>query len=306
VAKSVTSAAAAVLYEHGKLDYDAPVQKYVASFPDKGYKITPRQLAGHLAGLRYYPEGGDEFYNVKQYHDIVDALEIFQNDPLLFPPGTKYFYTSYGTNLLGAAIQGAAGKPFPALMKELVFDPLKMRSTSMDEFDVIIPNRTRYYERNNGKPGGFYQKKTSWGDGTRLGVLLNAPFSDNSNKWPGGGLITTPEDLVRFGSAHLEPGFLKADTLKMQFTPMRTTSGENTHYAMNWEIRADEQGRPIWSKGGSSVGGKSVLFMYPNEKVVVAIQHNLTNPLSNYGDLPRQIAQLFLSRATGPTPDARR
>src|SRR5207244_3472875 len=171
-------------------------------------------LAGHLAGIRYYPEGGEEFYNAKHYHDVVDALEIFKDDPLLFPPGTKYFYTSYGTNLLGAAIQGAAGKPFPIVMKELVFDPLKMRSTSMDEFDIIIPNRTRYYERNNGKPGGFYQKKTSWGDGTSLGVLLNAPFSDNSNKWPGGGLITTPEDLVRFGSAHLQPGYLKNDTLK--------------------------------------------------------------------------------------------
>lgn len=78
MAKAITSTAAAVLNERGQLDYDAPVQRYVPSFPDKGVKITPRQLAGHLAGIRYYPNGtnDDEFYSTKQYHDVVDTLEI--------------------------------------------------------------------------------------------------------------------------------------------------------------------------------------------------------------------------------------
>jgi serine beta-lactamase-like protein LACTB, mitochondrial len=306
VAKAITSAAAAVLNERGQLDYDAAVQKYVPSFPDKGVKITPRQLAGHLAGLRYYPNGTDdeEFYSTKHYHDVVDTLEIFKADPLMHAPESKYFYTTYGTNLLGAAIQGAAGKPFPMVMQELVFDPLKMRSTSMDEFDAIIPNRTSYYERNNPAPGGTYQKRSAWRDAKTLGKLLNAPFADNSNKWPGGGMITTPEDLVRFGSAHLQPGFLKADTLKTHFTPMHTTDGKSTNYAMNWDVRPDDQGRATWSKGGSSVGGKSILLMFPKEKLVIAIQHNLTNP--NYGTLPNQIGDLFLRRAgTPPTAPGR-
>jgi len=302
VAKAITSSAAAVLSERGQLDYDAPVQKYVPSFPDKGAKITPRLLAGHLAGLRYYPNGTDdeEFYSTKQYHDVVDTLAIFKADPLIHAPGSKYFYTTYGTNLLGAAIQGAAGKPFPAVMQELVFDPLKMRSTSMDEFDAIIPNRTSYYERNNPAPDGTYQKRSAWRAAKTLGKLLNAPFADNSNKWPGGGLITTPEDLVRFGSAHLQPGYLKAETLKVHFSPMHTADGKSTNYAMNWDIHTDAQGRATWSKGGSSVGGKSILLMFPNEKLVIAIQHNLTNP--NYGTLPNQIADLFLRRAASSSP----
>jgi serine beta-lactamase-like protein LACTB len=301
VAKAITSSAAAVLSERGQLDYDAPVQKYVPSFPDKGATITPRLLAGHLAGLRYYPNGTDdeEFYSAKQYHDVLETLAIFKADPLIHAPGSKYFYTTYGTNLLGAAIQGAAGKPFPTVMQELVFDPLKMRSTSMDEFDAIIPNRTSYYERNNPASGGSYQKRSAWRDARTIGKLLNAPFVDNSNKWPGGGMITTPEDLVRFGSAHLQPGFLSAETLKVHFAPMHTADGTSTNYAMNWDIRNDAQGRATWSKGGSSVGGKSILLMYPREKLVIAIQHNLTNP--NYGKLPNDIADLFLRHAT-PSP----
>src|SRR4051812_18679258 len=103
VAKAITSSAAAVLSERGQLDYDAAVQKYVPSFPDKGAKITPRLLAGHLAGLRYYPNGTDdeEFYSTKQYHDVLETLAIFKADPLIHAPGSKYFYTTYGTNLLG-------------------------------------------------------------------------------------------------------------------------------------------------------------------------------------------------------------
>ena len=54
VSKPLTAAAVALLYEEGRLDLDAPVQRYVPSFPDKGYPITTRQLAGHLAGIRHY------------------------------------------------------------------------------------------------------------------------------------------------------------------------------------------------------------------------------------------------------------
>ena len=250
-------------------------------------------------GIKYYADGSDDFYSAKRYRDVLETLEIFDQAPLLHPPGTKDFYTTYGTNLLGAAIQGAAGKPFPVVLQELVFDPLKMRATSVDEFDVIIPNRTRDYERDNGRPGGFYQKPSSWGDGKTLGRLLNAPFADNSNKWPGGGMLTTPEDLVRYGSAHLQPGYLTAATLEMHFTPMKTSDGRSTNYAMNWDVRPDDTGRITWSKGGSSVGGKSILLMFPKEKVVVAIQHNLTNP--NYGSLPGQIADLFVRAAASPS-----
>jgi serine beta-lactamase-like protein LACTB len=300
VAKAITSTAAAVLSERGQLDYDAPVQRYVPSFPDKGVKITARQLAGHLAGLRYYPNGtnDDEFYSTTHYHDVVDTLAIFKDDPLIHKPESKYFYTTYGTNLLGAAIQGAAGKPFPAVMQELVFDPLQMHSTTMDEFDAIIPDRTSYYERNNPGPAGTYQNRYTYGAAKTLGKLLNAPFADNSNKWPGGGMITTPVDLVRFGTAHLQPGYLKAATLKEHFTPMHTSDGKTTNYAMNWDVRPDDQGRTTWSKGGSSVGGKSILLMFPKEKVVIAIQDNLTN--ANYGRLPNQIGELFLRRAGAP------
>src|SRR3989454_8653088 len=110
VSKPLTAAAVALLYEQGKLDLDAPVQRYVPSFPDKGRPITTRQLAGHLAGIRHYR--GDEFLLNRHFNTVLEGLTIFQGDALLFPPGTKFSYSTYGWNLISAVVEGAAGPGF--------------------------------------------------------------------------------------------------------------------------------------------------------------------------------------------------
>src|SRR5438552_14084215 len=78
VSKPLTAAAVALLYEEGKLDLDAPVQRYVPTFPDKGYPITTRQLAGHLAGIRHYKD--QEFFLNRRFATVLDGLTIFQDD----------------------------------------------------------------------------------------------------------------------------------------------------------------------------------------------------------------------------------
>ncbi len=292
--KPMTQAAASLLKEQGLMDFDVPVQTYVPSFPDKGHAITPRHLMSHTSGIRHYPPEGDEFHLTEHYENLVDAFAIFEDDPLLFEPGTAQSYSTYGANLLGAAVQGAAGKDFLEVLNEYVFAPLGMNSTVGDHTDKIILHRTGFYERTNRLPH-YHLRKSSWGDGTGLGELLNAPYVDNSGKWPGGGLLTTPEDLVRFGSAHLRPGFLRPETLEEILTPVRLPSGEATNRGLNWSLETDDDGRRIISHGGGGVGSNSSLRVYLDEGVVVAIQANLSQ--SNPGVLSAPIGALFISAA---------
>jgi serine beta-lactamase-like protein LACTB, mitochondrial len=84
-----------LLVEQGKLDLDAPIQRYVPSFPEKGAVITARMLAGHLGGIRHYKEG--ELDNRKHYDTMLAGLERFQNDPLVVPPGTKFIQATVTT-----------------------------------------------------------------------------------------------------------------------------------------------------------------------------------------------------------------
>lgn len=257
ISKPLTATALVQLVEAGKLDLDSPVQNYVPSFPDKGGVITTRMLAGHLAGIRHYQ--GDEFNIQKHYANVLDGVKIFKNDPLVSPPGTKFNYSSYGYNLLGAVVESASGENFLEYMQKHVFDAMGLVHTAPDQNAQIMDERSRFYEKEK--------------DGT----LENAPYVDSSYKWAGGGFLSTSEDLVRFGSMLLEPGFLKAESLKLLFTSQKTKSGEETGYGMGWGIAKSPSGRVVYEHSGGSIGGSSQLMVYPETRVVVALVTNLTS-----------------------------
>jgi serine beta-lactamase-like protein LACTB len=52
IAKPMTAVAAMRLVEDGKLDLDAPIQKYCPAFPQKPWTITAREVLGHISGVR--------------------------------------------------------------------------------------------------------------------------------------------------------------------------------------------------------------------------------------------------------------
>lgn len=274
VSKPLTSAALMKLVEQGKIDLDAPIQKYVPTFPDKGALITPRMLAGHLGGIRHYKDG--EVDNQKHYENVVDGLERFKDDPLVVPPGTKFSYSSYGYNLLSAVIQGAAGKPFLEFEQEQVFNPLGLLNTVADQPADIIPQRARFYSGAKGQP-------------TR-----NSMYVDNSYKWAGGGFISTSEDLVRFGSALFQPGYLKAESLALLFTPQKTKDGKETNYGMGWFIGKSKSGKRIFEHSGGSVGGSSELILYPDSHIVVAFICNFSGDIDGWkGEEVQALGEAF-------------
>ncbi len=265
ISKPLTAVALMQLVEQRKIDLDAPVQQYVPSFPDKGAKITPRLLAGHLGGIRHYKD--NEFLSAKHYDSIVEGLKIFASDPLVAPPGSRYSYSTYGFNLLSAAIESAAAEPFLDYMQRHVFDALGLAHTTPDQNRPLIDQRSRFYARPNDGP------------------FENAPYVDNSYKWAGGGFLSSAEDVVRFGSALLHPGFLTADSLKLLFTSQTTTAGQETDYGMGWAIHKSQSGQRVYEHSGGSVGGSCQLIIYPDTYVVVAM-------LTNLGEAPWKIVDV--------------
>jgi serine beta-lactamase-like protein LACTB len=256
ISKPLTATALMQLVEAGKLDLDAPVQKYVPSFPDKGAPITTRMVAGHLAGIRHYKD--NEFEISRHYDSVTEGLKIFEDDPLVAPPSTKFSYSSYGFNLVSAVIEGVSGETFLLYMQDHVFTPLGMPHTTADQNKQIVEERARFYEL------------------TKSGNPENAPYVDNSYKWAGGGFLSTAEDLVQFGSALLRPGFLKQESLKQLFTSQKTRAGEATGYGIGWGVGKTGSGKIVYEHAGGAVGGTSQLIVYPESGVVVAMINNLS------------------------------
>ena len=165
--------------------------------------------------------------------------------------------------------------PFLDYMQRVVFDPLSMTNTVAGHVDSLIYHRARHYEPNR-----------------RDGTLLNAPYTDNSYKWAGGGFLSTASDLVKYGSAYLAGDFLSPETIELLWTSQQTTSGEVTDYGIGWRTRVME-GRQTVYHTGTATGGKSVLMILPAEGVVAAFLSNSENRI------PREetgfgIASLFV------------
>ena len=255
VSKTLTADALAVLYEDGKLNLDAIIQTYVPYFPVKKYPITVRQVAGHIAGIHHYLNES-QFHSAKRYNSVKESLDIFKDDSLLFEPGTKYTYSTYGWNLLSAVIEGVSGTSYLEFMQRNVFDRLGMLHTSADKNDSIISGRTRFYQLN---------KDTQ---------INNAIYVDNSNKWAGGGFISTSEDIALFASAHCRPGFLKASTLELFTTSQKLSDGKATGYGIGWGVGKEENIRSYYGHTGGSVGGITLMRVYPKEQFVIAILTN--------------------------------
>lgn len=269
VSKSLTSTALGLLVEQGKLDLDQPVQRYVPSFPVKRWPITTRQVAGHIAGIRHYR--GDEFALNRPFPTVADGLTIFADDTLLFEPGTRYSYSSYGYNLVSAVIEGASGTPFLEYMRTHVFQPAGLRHTVPDFVDSLVPFRARWYTGDQDS-------------------VVNATFVDNSYKWAGGGFLSTTEDLVRFAFAMLDDKLISRDTRNLLWTSLKLKNGEETGYGLGWSVSTDDAGRRRVMHSGGSMGGTAYLVIYPDQRLVVALLANSDQPF--VGMTPRIAARV--------------
>ncbi len=274
VSKPLTAAGAALLAQDERLDLDAPIQRYVPNFPYKGHQISTRQLLGHLSGIPRDVAAENDKSNEHPYHSVTESLTWFKDEPLVAPPGTKFYYSTYGYVLASAVVEGASGQDFLAFMHDRIFQPLGMNDTAADESEKIVLNRSRWYLL--GSDGNY----------------RNAPYLDLSYKWAGGGFLSTAEDLARFGSAMMKPGFLKKKTLQIIFSSQRLDSGAKTNYGLGWEIHEAGDGGPErrYEHTGGVAGSSAVLIIYPDQNVVIAWLMN-TN---DFRDWPvRNVAAVF-------------
>ena len=287
LSKPMTSVAAALLYDRGRLDLDAPVQRYVPAYPQKQWTITTRQLMGDVAGVHRGRGDNVDGDSMPTQHcaNLDQAVALFADDRLRFEPGTQYRYSIYGWVLVSAVVERAGGEPFTSFMEREVFEPLGM-------------DRTVVADREGVDDAASYTPRSIVG--TRLGIEDDPP-PDYSCLAGAGAVLSTPSDLVRLGSAVLKPGLLRAETIKVLQTPMRLASGTSTTYGLGWTVRsvelAGQQVRMV-SHRGSPRGGTVSLLTFPDLGLAVAAAANMTD-VAGVNRLALQVADAF-TRHQGP------
>jgi len=280
ISKSFTSTVAMQLWDRGRLDLDAPVQNYCPSFPQKPWPISTRQVLGHLGGIRHYKSNSQddpEVGNTKHFDDPISAgLNFFKDDPLVAQPGTSFRYSTHGYTLIGCVIEGASGAKYVDFVRQSLLVPAKMEQTQTDNRFAIVPYRTRFYEK------------------TESGAVRNADFLDSSYKIPGGGWLSSAEDMARFEVAILNDKLVRRTTRDLMWTPLKPSDGSTDTYGLGWswsEVK-DHEVASVGNIGGQQ-GTSAVFEIVPERRAGVVVLTDMEGQPA--ADLAREILKILVA-----------
>ena len=277
VSKTLTAVALIKLVEEKKLDLFEDIRIILPEYPDKGFSITPIQLATHRAGIRPYNDDM-EAITTMHYNSSIESLDRFKNDPLVFEPGTNFEYSNYGYVLLSAVMEKACRQNFVSIMEETLFVPLMMKSTIPELNDISLIDVCT-----------FYDNETPY---SLDGQIHKSPFIDHTSKLASGGFLSTAEDLIRLSDG-LDGYFLSQESVDLMFKPY--SSQLILHYGIGWMIARDPYLRKSYFHFGAGSGATSVLVKFPYYDVDIVILSNLGHAKFPYGHLMPFINQ-FLPR----------
>lgn len=218
--KTITSVAALMLMEQGKLNLDDPIGKYLPEFAhmqvfDGGTAdapvlrpavrpITIRGLLTHTAGFAVGAEDAVEAVkllnraNLHQSADLKIYCARLSRLPLAVDPGTRFNYDGVQIVVLSRLIEVVAKTPFNQFLQQRIFAPLKLQDTG---FDVPEAQRGRIVEMSSTDRDGHLVPAPNY-IGTRPGEMTNPYYSG------AGGLYSTAADYVRFSQMLLNGGEL--------------------------------------------------------------------------------------------------
>ncbi len=277
ISKPIVATGLMQLVEQDRVDLDVDIRTYLPEWPEKRWPITTRHLLTHTSGIRHY--GGTEFLSRELYTDLVAPLEVFKDDPLLFEPGTKFSYSTYGFNLVANIIERVSGQRIEEYMRTHVFEPAWMNDTGLESWGRIQKGRSRWYAR--------------VGDD-----FVNTPYVDLSNKYAGGGLTATVEDLARLHLGYARGRLLKPATIEQMTTRQQLSNGSTHDWALGWRVDPaiplpDGSTARRVSHSGGSIGATSLFWRFPERGLALAL---VTNVSSDRG----KILQGVLTRVLKP------
>jgi D-alanyl-D-alanine carboxypeptidase len=191
VAKAFSGAVALRLVADGKLDLDATIGSVRPDLPDAWSAVTLRQLLGHTSGLPDYTQsrGFRRQFETDPggYVSPKKLIGWVRRDPLVFAPGSRYEYSNTDNIVVALMAERVSGTSYAGLLEEFVFEPLKLRRTTLP----VRPALPRPFIHG-------YLIVDDLGATQDVSTLLSP-----SGAWASGGIVSTPRDLSTFIGAYV-------------------------------------------------------------------------------------------------------
>jgi CubicO group peptidase (beta-lactamase class C family) len=254
LSKQVTAYAAFALRDQGKLDFARPLVSYVDDIGDpRSRRATVRHVLSHSSGFPNW------------------RFEKGQGLVAEFEPGEQWRYSGEGYVYLQRIIEQVAGKSFSAVVDELVFRPLEMRSSAM-RWMPAWEGRYALPHRRDGKPIANWDRtgKSAHEYTKKLGREMRYEDSLAMVKEAGmaalpnwivpnaaASMVTTANDYGRFVAAAM-----KNRELGTEQVTMRSGTGWMLGWGLGWGIERVKGREYLWQWGDNG-GFKNVVFAEP-------------------------------------------
>jgi serine beta-lactamase-like protein LACTB len=269
LSKPVTAVLTMKLVEDEKLSLDKSVRRLMPNLPFKFDAVTVRRLLSHQSGIREYLSPS-EVFSTTHYASLGEAAgSIFLKSPLLFEPGTKTAYTTYGYTLLGALLERATGQSFKQILET------RLSGFSIDDFHALTPNRVRPYRK---------VAATGW---------ENAPAFDASNKYPGGGMVASADEYASF-LIQVNSGLLRKDSVTTMWMQQSLADRSLVPYStLGWAtgVRGDQR---YYTHGALQPGTTTVMHWFPEMGAGSVVLCNAEGP--DVDGLQERILETLLSQ----------
>lgn len=280
VSKPLTATAIMQMVEAGRIELDAPVQRYLPEFqladPVASGQITVRHLLLHTSGIP--GTACDTRTDASTLEEFVSELQTVN---LAAPVGSQHIYCSGNYNVLGRIIEVVAGQSFGEYMQENIFTPLDMQHSFTSEPEAERAGLARGYQ---------------W----FFGLPISIHHRYNSSQLPSGYMISSAEDMSHFLVAQLNEGrYAGSNILSAQsIAAMRTqgaTRSAGGEYGFGWVISPFGDVPAIWHDG-VNVNFHSLILMQPDTQQGVVVLMNafgIVSYESAYKELEQGLARLM-------------
>lgn len=279
ISKPVAAMGMLALVEKGLLSLDEDVNAKLKSWkvPENDFtkeqKVTLRRLASHSAGLTVHGFRGyaaDEA--VPTAVQLLDGQKPANSAPVRVDvlPGSLWRYSGGGITVMQVLMGDVTGKPFPALMRELVLDKIGMKNSTYEQ-----PLTTEYAMRAaSGHRSNGQMIKGKWHTYPEMAAA---------------GLWTTPTDLAKFAIEIQQSKAGKSNKVLSQTMIAQMLTKQSGDYGLGIGV-GGEGSKASFSHGGSNEGFKCNLFAYSETGQGAVVMTN--------GDLGGQLAsEIFRSIA---------